>query len=95
MIKANVSVGGEVSELFSVTNWVKQGCVLTPTLFSIFLSAMLDEAFRDIVDGFYLQSRHSADLFNFAYFRAKTTTTWILMRELLLADDRALGVHSA
>ena len=43
---ANVSVGGEVSESFSVTNGVKQGCVLTPTLFSIFLSALLNEAFR-------------------------------------------------
>ena len=42
---ANVSVGGEVSESLSVTNEVKQGCVLAPTLFSIFLSAMLDEAF--------------------------------------------------
>ena len=45
---ANVSVGGEVSESFAVTNGVKQGCVLAPTLFSIFLSAMLDEAFRDM-----------------------------------------------
>ena len=27
---ANVSVGGEVSESFSVTNEVKQGCVLAP-----------------------------------------------------------------
>ena len=45
---ANVSVGGEVSESFSVTNGVKQGCLLAPTLFSIFLSAMLDEAFRDM-----------------------------------------------
>jgi len=41
---ANVSVGGDVSESFSV-NGVKHGCVLAPTLFSIFLSAMLDEAF--------------------------------------------------
>ena len=28
---ANVSVGGEVSESFSVTNGVKQGCVSRPT----------------------------------------------------------------
>ena len=40
---ANVSVGGEVSESFSVTNGVKQGCILAPTPFSIFISAMLDE----------------------------------------------------
>ena len=43
---ASVSVGGEVSESFGVTNGVKKGCLLAPTLFSIFLSAMLDEAFR-------------------------------------------------
>ena len=53
---ANVSVGGEVSESFSVINGVKQGCVLAPTLFSTFLSAMLDEAFRDMEDGIYIQS---------------------------------------
>ena len=92
---ANVSVGGEVSESFSVTNGVKQGCVLAPTLFSIFLSAMLDEAFRDMGDGIYIQSRQSADLFNVAHFRAKTKTTRILMRELLFADDSALVAHSA
>ena len=42
------SVGGEVSESFSVTNGVKQGCVLASTLFSFFLSSMIDEAFRDM-----------------------------------------------
>ena len=75
---ANISVGGEVSESFNVTNGVKLGCVLPPTLFSIFLSAMLDEAFRDMEDG--------ADLFNVAHFRAKTKTTQILMKELLFAE---------
>ena len=92
---ANVSVGGEVSESFSVTNGVKEGCVLAPTLFSIFLSAMFDDAFRDMVDGVYIQSRQSADLFNVAHFRAKTKSTRILMRELLFADDSALVAHSA
>ena len=79
---ANVSVGGEVSESFSVTNGVKQGSVL-------------DEAFRDMGDGIYIHSRHSADVFNVAHFRAKTKTTRILMRELLFADDSALVAHSA
>ena len=92
---ANVSVGGEVSESFSVTNGVKQGCVLGPALFSIFLSAMLDEAFRDIGGGVYIQSRQSADLFNVAHFRAKTKTTRILMRELLFADDSAVVTYTA
>ena len=66
-----------------------------PTLFSIFLSAMLDEAFRDMGDGIYIQSRQSVDLFNVAHFRAKTKTTRMLMREMLFADDSALVAHSA
>ena len=92
---ANVSVGGEDSESFRVTNGVKQGCALATTLFSIFLSAMLDDSFRDMGDGVYIQSRQSADLFNVAHFRAKTKTTRILMRELLFADDSTLVAHSA
>ena len=92
---ANVRVGEEVSESFSVTSRVKQGSVLAPTLFAIFLSAMLDEAFRYMGDGVYIQSRQSADLFNVAHFRAKTKSTRILTRELLFADDSALVAHSA
>ena len=92
---ANVSVGGEVSESFSVTNGVKQGCILAPTLFSICLSTLIDEAFRNMGGGVYIQSRQSADLFNVPHFRAKTKTTRILMRELLFADDSALVAHSA
>ena len=37
---ANVSFGGEVSESFSVTNGVKQSCVLAPTLVSIDIAAL-------------------------------------------------------
>ena len=91
---ANVSAGREVSDSFSVTNGVKQGGILAPTLFSVFLSAMLDEAFRDMGHGVDIQSRQSADLFNVAHFRATTKTTRILMRELLFANDSALVAHS-
>ena len=44
----NVRNRGEVSNTFAITNGVKQRCVLAPALFSIFLSAMLEEAFRDM-----------------------------------------------
>ncbi|BHF72387.1 hypothetical protein SprV_0401545200 [Sparganum proliferum] len=42
-----VTDNGVVSEAFAVTNGVKQGCVLTPTLFSLMFSAMLMVAYRD------------------------------------------------
>ena len=37
----NIRNGGEVSDTFAITNGIKQGCVLAPTL--IFLSVMLEE----------------------------------------------------
>lgn len=91
---AKVKEAGETSHSFPVSNGVKQGCVLAPTLFSIFLSAMLEEAFADFEEGVYIQSRQDADLFNVAHFKAKTKSTQILVRELLFADDSALVSHT-
>nr|VZI29872.1 unnamed protein product [Spirometra erinaceieuropaei] len=44
---ARVTNNGAVSEAFAVTNGVKQGCVLAPTLFSLMFSAMLMDAYRN------------------------------------------------
>ena len=90
----NVSNRGDVSDTFAITNGVKQGCVLAPTLFFIFMSAMLEEAFRDMGDGVYIQQRQNADLLTVAHFRAKTKTTNILVTELLFADDSAPIAYS-
>nr|VZI23149.1 unnamed protein product [Spirometra erinaceieuropaei] len=49
---ARVTDNGAVSEAFAVTNGVKQGCVLAPTLFSLMFSAMLMDAYRDERPGF-------------------------------------------
>ena len=65
-----------------------------PTLFSIFLSAMLEGAFRHIGDGVYIQSCQNAWLFTVTFFKAKTKTTNILVRELLFADNSPLITHS-
>ena len=67
----------------------------TTYIFSIFLSAMLHEAFRDMGGAVYIQSRQSTDLFNIALLRAKTKTSRILMRQLIFADDSALVAHTA
>ena len=44
-MQARVQNDGEYSEPFPVTNGVKQGCVMAPTLFSMMFSAMLTDAF--------------------------------------------------
>ncbi|VDM00839.1 unnamed protein product [Schistocephalus solidus] len=46
-MKARVTDNGTVSEAFAVTNGVKQGCVLAPTLFSLMFSAKLMDAYHD------------------------------------------------
>ena len=51
-MQARVQNDGEYSEPFSVTNRVKQGCVMAPKLFSMMFSAMLTNAFQDVDAGF-------------------------------------------
>jgi hypothetical protein len=56
-MQASVSVEGEASNSFQVSNGVKQGCVLAPTLFSIMFSGMLKIAFQDNTDAIAIDWR--------------------------------------
>lgn len=89
-MKAQISVGGEPSEAFGVNHGVKQGCVLAPTLFSLYLTAVLDTMDRDLHKGVFLRTRTDGKLFNLARLRAHTKTHETCVRELLYADDSAL-----
>ena len=74
---------------------MKQGCVLAPLLFSIYLAAMLDdEAFSGCGNmGVLLQTRIGANLFNVKQFAAKTKTSLNVAMELMYADDCAIVAH--
>ena len=39
--RGQIRLNGDLSKPFPISNGVKQGCVLAPTLFSIFFSMML------------------------------------------------------
>ena len=93
-MKASVSLKGELSKPFDVQNGVKQGCVLAPTLFSLFLSKVLDCAFAGCDKGVTIQTRLGANLFNTNQFKSTTRTKPILVRELMFADDTAFVAHS-
>ena len=73
---------------------MNQRCVWAPTLFSIFLSVTLVEAYGGLNDGVFIQSCLDADLVNVSHFKARTKTTQILVRELLYAYDSALVAHT-
>ena len=63
-MQARVQKDGEYSEPFPVTNGVKQGCVMAPTLFSMMFSAMLTDAFQDVDAGFPTRYRFDGKLLN-------------------------------
>ena len=55
---------GSAAEGFPVTNGTKQGCVLAPTLFSVLLTAILHDAFKDLDNGVAIEFRFDGSIFN-------------------------------
>ena len=71
-MQARVQNDREFSESFAVTNGVKQGCVMAPTLFSMMFSAMLMNAFQDSDTDFPIRYRFDGNIFNLRRLQAKT-----------------------
>ena len=82
---------GEFSYPFPVTNSVKQGCVLAPTVFSMMFSAMLTAAFRDGENGIPIRYRFDRKLFNLRRLQAKSKVQTQVLDEFPFADDMAKG----
>ena len=93
-MQVHVPQGTYIFKEFAVTNDVKHGSMLSPTLFALYRTAMLEVAFDSVGNSIYIQTHTNADLFNVALFRAKTRTTQILVREMLFAGDNAIAAHS-
>ena len=87
-------VNGKEEDDFHVSNGVKQGCVLAPTLFSFLFSTMMLSAFKNTDPGIQISYRTNGGVFNLHHLRAKTKVTLALIRELLYANDCAIVAHS-
>ena len=85
---------GSLSGSFPISNGVKQGCVLAPTLFSVFFKIMLREAKDDLPDDIYIRFLTDSSLFNLLRLLARTKTIKELITELLFADDCALLAYT-
>ena len=95
-MKAKVREESEKSPPFGVTSGTKQGCIIAPTLFSIYFSMMLHVAFKDTEDGVDIKSRPDVRLTSITtkHFDAKNKVSMSTIRELLFADDCALAADS-
>ena len=93
-MKGTVQFKGNLSEPFDMCSRVKQGCVLTPTLFGIFFALLLRHAFGTAQEGIYLQTRSDGSLFNLAHLKVRTKVCEALIRDMLFADDATVMTHT-
>ena len=91
-----IRLNSDLSEPFPITSGVKQGCVLAPTLFSIFFSMMLKQAADDLKDKDLAYIRYHLDgsLFNLRWLQTHTKTYERLSMDILFTDNAALVAHA-
>jgi len=83
-----------VTDFFQVLHGVKQGCILAPTLFALFLAAVIEEMADNSLDGIYIRTRSDGGLFNLSRLKSQRHVLVKCIRELLYADDSALVSHT-
>ena len=89
-----VSIGGSTTDPFEISHGLMQGCVLAPTLFILFLAALLSTVSEHRSTGAFIRTRSDGKLFKLARLKASTKTRELCIRELLFADDAATVAHT-
>ncbi|KAJ1180764.1 hypothetical protein NDU88_005981 [Pleurodeles waltl] len=89
---ARVLDDGDSSDAFPLTNGVKQGYALAPTLFNMMFSAMLSDAFcHDEETSIKIRYRTDSMLFNLRRLQAETKVEEDSLHDLLFSDDCAFN----
>ena len=85
--KGRVAVGSDVSEEIQMSHGIKQGCVLAPAQFTLFLTVVLVILHQSVSEGVYIRTREDVKLFNLAILKTKTKNCLRPITELLFTDD--------
>ena len=89
-MSVTVAASGNTTEPFRVRSGVKQGCVIAPTLFSIFISAVLHLAQDHLPPGISINYRTDGGIFNLRRLKAQTKACVASIAELQYADDNVI-----
>nr|VZI20396.1 unnamed protein product [Spirometra erinaceieuropaei] len=79
------------SKALPVTEGVKQGCVLAPTLFSPTFPAMLMDAYRNEYPGICIAYRTDEHLLTSRRMQASTRLSKTTVQVLIFVDDRTIN----
>ena len=73
---------------------MKQGCVLAPILFRIFVAVLLKHDFSTAKEGIYLHTRSNGRLFNLPRLKAKTKVREVLIKDMLFINSAAVATYT-
>nr|VZI33076.1 unnamed protein product [Spirometra erinaceieuropaei] len=91
---ARVADNEAVSEAFALTKEVREGCVPAPTPFSLMLSAMLMDAYRDDRPGIRIAYRSDGQPINHRRMHFQSRVTATTVHDLPFANDCGFNTTS-
>jgi len=93
-MKGTVFTSGKLTDSFPITAGVKQGCVLAPTLFSLFVAFVVMLVEKRLPEGVPITYRMDGKVFNLRRLQTKSKVSRLSLVELQYADDAAICAHS-
>ena len=90
---SRVRMSGTYSRSFNTNNGVRQGCVMSPALFNIFLDTVVRQALAGMKDGVTIKYTCGDEVYSLKLTEELTTLN--LVQILLYADDMAIVCDSA
>lgn len=82
-----IAVESEESDFFTVTFGVQQGCVLAPTMFTLYFAVVVRVVLRVTSEVIHLHFRMDCGRFNLARFKSRSKVLYIMITEIIYADD--------